>query len=341
MRNEQRIQEIARLGYDDDEAAFLCLVALHGGYFLSRQYPDFVGKQRGRCVTNLVNKALASGHCRTHAYRHNRMVYHLFSKPFYKAIGEEDNRNRRERRVFTIKNKLMCLDFVLANRRHQFLATESEKLEYFEGQLGIDRSCLPTRRYQSRTKNLATDRYFVDKFPIFIPSEENSERRVHFCFVDEGVVSGPGFETYLRQYLRLFGRLKKYSLIYVGTGAGSFDKAEQVFTRICGGGSGRHKTPVDPQIRRLNDHFRDRQLFESREFRSFNQDRLIRFRADRQEFNGDNFDHLFSSWKAEGPAAIIRQISPEADQIPTPTGALTRHVLPYDYNLFGSVHHVG
>jgi hypothetical protein len=64
-------------------------------------------------------------------------------------------------------------------------------------------------------------------------------------------------------------------------------------------------------IRRLNDHFKDRHLFESREFRSFNQDRLIRFRADWQEFNGDNFDHLFSSWKAEGPAAIIRQIVPE------------------------------
>jgi hypothetical protein len=66
----------------------------------------------------------------------------LFSKPFYKAIGEEDNRNRRERRVFTIKNKLMCLDFVLANRRHRFLATESEKLESLRGNSALtDHAC--------------------------------------------------------------------------------------------------------------------------------------------------------------------------------------------------------
>jgi hypothetical protein len=53
----------------------------------------------------------------------------LFSKPFYRAIGEEDNRDRSERRVFTVKNKPMCHGLVLANRRHQFLATEPEKVE--------------------------------------------------------------------------------------------------------------------------------------------------------------------------------------------------------------------
>jgi len=49
---------------------------------------------------------------------------------------------------------------------------------------------------------------------------------------------------------------------------------------------------------------------------------------------------LFSSWKAEGPAVIIRQISPEAEPIPASKGALTRYILPFDYNLFGSVHYV-
>jgi hypothetical protein len=42
----------------------------------------------------------------------------------------------------------MGFDYVLAHREHQYLATETEKLDYFSGTLGIDRSYLPGRIYR-------------------------------------------------------------------------------------------------------------------------------------------------------------------------------------------------
>jgi hypothetical protein len=40
---EARIQAIEKLGYTRQEAAFLVFVALHGGYFVARQFNRFVG----------------------------------------------------------------------------------------------------------------------------------------------------------------------------------------------------------------------------------------------------------------------------------------------------------
>lgn len=337
VTNPERQEEIRRFGYGVEEAAFLCLVALHGGYFLSRQFPDFVGKQRGRCVTKLIEKTVALGHCRTHVYRHNRCVYHLFSKPFYRAIGEEDNRNRRERRVFTIKNKLMGLDLVLANRQRRFLATEQEKIEYFEGELGIERSLFPTRRYQSRSKQTATDRYFVDKFPLFLAQSENSRTDVTFTFIDEDVVTGTGFETYLRQYAALFKRLGDCSLMYVGSQGALFEEAQRTFGSFFGSSALRNRVPADPNLARIAAHFRERQLFESREFRTFNQDRLIRFRADRQEFSGERFDALFAAWKQVGEAALDPELGGRTGSQNAAVPTFRRYMLPFDYNIFGSV----
>ena len=47
MTNAERIQALQRLGYTEREAAFLCLAALHGGYFLRRQYAQFLGREDG------------------------------------------------------------------------------------------------------------------------------------------------------------------------------------------------------------------------------------------------------------------------------------------------------
>jgi len=69
-------------------------------------------------------------------------TYHVGAKPFFTAIGEEDNRNRRWRQPYPVKIKLMGLDFVFAHRQHHYLATEAEKLDYFAGTLGLNRSYL-------------------------------------------------------------------------------------------------------------------------------------------------------------------------------------------------------
>src|SRR2546425_9737908 len=62
MSSSERIEALKSLGYTEREAAFLCLAALHGGYFLRRQYCDFIGKQIGGTAAALVEKLLAQRH---------------------------------------------------------------------------------------------------------------------------------------------------------------------------------------------------------------------------------------------------------------------------------------
>src|ERR1700744_2412887 len=150
MTNQERIRNLKTLGYTDREAEFLCLAALHSGYFVRRQFLGFAGRERGKLDAKLAEKTVGAGHARPLVFRHNRTVYSLCSKPFYEAIGETDNRNRRTHEVFTIRNRLIGLDFVLNNKDRRFLATEKEKVAFFRDKLGIELDLLPTRRYRAR-----------------------------------------------------------------------------------------------------------------------------------------------------------------------------------------------
>jgi hypothetical protein len=48
MTNQERICNLKMLGYTDREAEFLCLAALHSGYFVRRQFLGFAGRERGK-----------------------------------------------------------------------------------------------------------------------------------------------------------------------------------------------------------------------------------------------------------------------------------------------------
>src|ERR1700722_5402169 len=170
MTASERGRGLRRFGYTEPEASFLYLAALHGGYFLRRQYALFIGGKDGGNVTQLAQKALANGHLRSSTWRQNTQLYHLCARPFYEALGQGENRNRRAREVLTIKNKLMGLDFVLAHRHLRYLATEEEKLDHFAGFLKFDFSQLPTKLYRSGKSGESTARYFVDKYPLFLSS---------------------------------------------------------------------------------------------------------------------------------------------------------------------------
>ena len=113
----------------------------------------------------MVEKLIAQKHAVAISALNNTKIYHLGSRPFYTAIGETDNRNRREHSPRAIKNRLMGLDFVLAHRDYRYLATEREKVDYFSGTLGIPLSALPCKRYISLKTPSTTTRYFVDKYP--------------------------------------------------------------------------------------------------------------------------------------------------------------------------------
>jgi len=216
MTNEERVRALRRFGYEMEEAQFLCIAALHGGYFLRRQFLAFIGGTKGWKDVALVNKLKANQHCRITMYRHNRIVFHLSAKPLYDAVGERDNRNRRERQPSTIKKKLMGLDFVLDHPEYQYLATEREKLDYFLGKLKLSPENLPTRWYQSPRGRGSTAKHFVDKYPMVLAvALGETASVVHFSYVDEGLQSTDGFATFLAQYSRLLEVLADWRVIYI------------------------------------------------------------------------------------------------------------------------------
>jgi len=79
-------------GYSQSEAAFVAMAALHSGHFLARQYRG----HRGKGAARLCEKAVAFEHAKPSVYGYRTTIYHLFAKPLYQALGEEDNRHRRD-----------------------------------------------------------------------------------------------------------------------------------------------------------------------------------------------------------------------------------------------------
>ena len=331
MTGEGRIAALEAFGYDIQEARFLCLAALHGGYFVRRQYLAFVGGTKGWKDVALLQKLEANGHVRSTAYRHNHRVHHLCSKPFYAALGEADNRNRRERRPLTIKTKLMALDFVLAHPAYTYLAAEREKLDYFVGRLGIARAKLPTRWYHATSGGEAAAKHFVDKFPIFLAEGVRSPV-VGFAYIDEGQQSTQGFATHLRQYGPLLAEISAWQVMYVAARQRLFEKARAAFEAFA---TTLHQAPSDPETRELHEYFRARQKYEARDFAGFDTARLVRYRQEKTQFAGGHYEALYRQWLEQGDEALAASASgtpPAAPQLEFST-----YLLEHDYDLFGTL----
>jgi len=339
MTQEEQVNSLRRYGYNDREAAFLRLAALHGGYFLRRQIAEFLGKNANGSVAALVERVLANEHANVLTFEHNTRLYHLCTRPFYAALGQEDNRNRRERQPLTIKNKLMGLDFVLAHPAQRFLATEQEKLDYFTRTLQIDPAKLPTKLYRSLNEAASTTRYFVDKYPIFLPVDTSPPPPVvSFCFVDEGLKSAARFETYLREYSRLFASLTRFHVIYVAATPAPFQWAARSFEQFVIKRSERPDSdPLDPTVVRLLDHFADRRRFDSKDFAGLDRDKLIRLRNDREAFSGDKYDALYQAWLAGGRAVVLKILVPERTPEVVSEPIFSTHLSRHNYDLFGSL----
>ena len=84
-----RCHALEMLGYTARQAHFLVLVALHGGYFLRRQYVAFTGTGHGLAVVRFLAQCVAREHIRVLAYGRHSHVFHLYARPLYAAIGEE------------------------------------------------------------------------------------------------------------------------------------------------------------------------------------------------------------------------------------------------------------
>ena len=153
LSKSECVEALQHLDYTHREAEFLALAALHSGYFLRRQYEAFIAAPRGRPADRFLRRVVSLRHARSVVYANRTEIFHVFARRIYRAIGDEDNRNRRPRPHFATKAKLMALDFVLANRERRFLGTEGEKLSHFCEDLGIERTLLPAKTYRSNSSS--------------------------------------------------------------------------------------------------------------------------------------------------------------------------------------------
>jgi hypothetical protein len=338
MKMQDRIAALECFGYDHDEAHFLVIAALHSGYFVRRQFLSFIKGTKGWKDVVLLNKLKANGHGEVSVFRHKRIVHHLSAKPLYDALGEPDNRNRRERQPSSIKNKLMGLDFVLENPGHQYLATEREKLDHFLTLLKIAEEKLPTRWYASPHGRGATAKHFVDKYPIFLePGAGGREDVPHFCYVDEGLQSTDRFATYLAQYGPLLHALSDFQVIYIAQHSGLFASAQRVFQKFAGLSATDKPVDSDPVIQALLAHFEARQDYEAQDFSRFNTARLISFRDEKKRFAGEPYDTLYRLWRTDGARAILAALHSGQPVGSVPLPRFSTYVLHHDYDLFGTL----
>jgi hypothetical protein len=338
MTNLERRAALEGFGYTEREAQFLCLAALHGGYFLRRQYASFLGGQDGGNVTQLIEKVLDLGHAQADTYKANAHIYHLAARPFYAALGQEDNRNRRRKELVTIKSKLMGLDFILAHLDKDFLATEQEKLSFFKDILHVEAEHLPSKNYASQGH--PTTRYFVEKYPIsYSPSPRPAAPPVvSFCFVDPGLFGVIGFETFLSHYSGLFTQLREFAVAYVAAKEVLFAKARSTFERFSNGGEvARNGISVNGPTEKILEYFEARRLFEARDFASFDRAKLIRFRDQQEEYSGPEIETLYARWKAGDRMDWPTDSCPKQDLPQGNLGRFSTYLLEHSYDLFGNV----
>ena len=335
MTNQERIEAVMRLGYTEREASFLCLAALHSGFFLRRQYCQFIGKEVGGTVAALVEKLVSKGHGTAVAGCQNAHVYHLCARPFYSCIGQEDNRNRRRRTPVVIKNRLMSLDFVLDHSGHHYLATEQEKVDYFKRTWGLSVDDLPRKLFRSPTARVPTARYFMDKYPLFVFGD--TAPLASFCFVDEGLQTGARFASFLKEHARLFGRLNQFEVVYVCAPNTPFQSPETTFRRALQAGTPAPSGSVRPaELDGLLVHFEDRQMYESGDLESFDRGRLIRLRDEKRAYSGRLFDDLYSLWQTDGRGAVVRAMVASQSISSANDARFSTCILRHNYDVFGT-----
>jgi len=320
------------LGYTEREAQFIELAALHSGYFVRRQFNAFLGQPRGRAAADFIEKLFRRDHATCDVFWRHAHVYHLSAKPLYTLLGQPDNRHRRHRSPFGIKAKLMALDYVLAHRDGRFLATEDARVQYFT-EHGVDRARLPQLVYRARRGGQTTARYFVEKFPLAVYSDE----LIGLTYIDAGEYAVDGLDTFLKRYTPLIVSVPDVRLAYVADTDRNFAQATRRFESWRKAADDLLGLPRDPGlIERMLRYFVDLRWIENDRLDQIPVSRLREFRMDRTRFQNRECLALYRLWRERGEDAVREQIAHA-----TRTSALRRvefatYLLPHDYSALGA-----
>ncbi len=325
------VEAIERHGYTPTEACFLYFVATHSGYFTQRQFFDFAGVNRGGMGTRLTRKAVAQGHIRTARLARHTLIYNLFARPFYESIEKDNLRNRRRLSDELIRTRLLILDFVLAHPDHDYLETEQEKVRYFHQTLDLPLALLPHRTYKGTKSQSETQRYFVDRFPIFLgrPEPGSNHSVPAFVYCDSAGNSLLGFVSYLENYQPLLRRLPAFEMVYAAPNGKKFHRAEGFFNRTS------IPTPrVNTQ--HVCRYFSVRRLWESGQTSELTRTDRELLRDGDQRYQGHLFDQMYQDWVTKGlsPTEVNALINPSPERQKM---AFKTHLLPESHDILDHV----
>src|ERR1700687_1342350 len=279
-------------GYTEEEACFLYLVATHSGYFPCQQFLQCIKMKPDKRSVVFAKKVVEKKHASSKEYLRHGRVFHLFSRNLYEAIGRENVRFRPARPTEYIRTRLIALDFILRNQGFTYLESEEQKLSFFCDQLGIDKKILPHKRYSGAIKGDFTDRYFVDKFPMFYNPTVSLSPVMTFSFIDPGFESMDSFRTHLDAYLTLFTRLSQLRFYYVATRDTNFERAKKLFH----GTFQRLWNPAAP--RGLFDYFRTRRTWDERNYAKLSEHDVLFMNQGKERFGNPGIENLYQRWRS-------------------------------------------
>lgn len=332
MTFDDRVGALAPLGFTPRQTRFLVTVALHGGFCLRRQYAAFARLQYGRHVRDFLDALVTRDLARRVVYKRNRgFLYHLHARVLYRALEQEDNRNRRITAPALIARKLMLLDFVIGNLDVEWFATEDDKVALFTSRFGVSPSELPQRTYEpAQPGGSATVRAFVHKLPIYLAEDPP---RPHFVCLADGV-SDRACESFLRDHERLLRRLPTWTLVVIAPEhLADFTPSERAFARFCHQPDALCPSLEPDQLRWYCD---TRRAVDQNQFDRLSVADLTRFRDLRRRLSGPGIDAVYDEWLRTGAITCDGEGRANATKR-FPGARLETRILPYRYTQFGDL----
>ena len=333
MTFEDRVQALAPLGFTPRQTRFLVTVALHGGFCLRRQYAAFAALQYGHPVRDFLDALVVRALARRFSYRRDRgFLYHLHGRAVYRAIGQDDNRNRRLTGPALIARKLMLLDAVIGQPDVEWFATEDDKVSLFTTRFQVARAELPQRSYtvHEGDRHAETTRFFVHKLPIYLVG---APAVPHFICLATNP-GGGDCEQFLRDHARLLRQLSAWTLVVVAPQhTASVAAYERAFERSLTDLSSRDRSW--PQSELLW-YFQTRNAVEHEQLTALSVADLARFRQVSATAVGTLIDQQYQEWLRTGDQALAKgdQTSAAAG---VSGGRLEVRQLPHRYSQFGDL----
>ncbi len=287
---QPQIDAIRALGYTEQEARFLYLVATHSGYFVARQFLGFTGAHWGKRTTLFWSKLQARQHAQVHRFAQGGTVYHLYSRTLYRQIGYENLRNRRQHEFDYVRTRIAMLDFVLGNLENEYLETEPAKVAHFCSDLNVPVHDLPSKSYAGRYTPKPTVRYFVDSYPMFFRPAP-APRVVTLTYIQGPEANLAGFVHHLRTYLPLFRHLCHFGFLLLARNDSQFQKAHELFRDLV-------TIPLESNpAADLLRYFAIRKAWDLAQYSTVSEDDLIFRNLARERFGGARFEHFYRAWK--------------------------------------------